>query len=208
MNFAYNVNVKIPSVSLWLMAAVLLAPALPHVANALLSDAKVGNVPPPLTTGGRGAYRLRLAAKAVLIAAFTMLPLAISVQARNSDKPSNGSVFHGAYDVDVFVRNGDTIPVVLGDTTRWRRIIRDDLRFLSIQRTGDDAIFRISVWDDSAHTRLLLRNTPDSVSRFMLTYRVVDSSHIALDGVVAHEPVHAQLHRIDVGSMPLLRPYR
>ena len=43
---------------------------------------------------------------------------------------------------------------------------------------------------------------------FILTYRVVDSSHIALDGVVEQQRVHALLRRIDIGSMPLLRPYR
>lgn len=208
MNFAYNVNVKIPSVSLWLMALVLLVPELPRVMAALVSDYETGDAPPPMTTGSRGKYRVRVATKSIAIATFTIVPFIVSFGSRQSLTPSTGSAFHGAYDVDVFVRNGDTIRVSLTDTTRWRRIIRDDYAFVSIQRSGDDAAWRIWVRDDSANKRLVLRNMPDSVSRFALTYRIVDTTHVALDGVVNHEPVHALLRRIDVASLPLLRPYR
>lgn len=84
---------------------------------------------------------------------------------------------YGIYNAKTFVRNGDTIPALLGDSTRWRRLIIDRGNGANFQDMNDKIQWHPFVVDTSNQT--VVYNKQDT-----LNYRwTADSSYLYLYGI-------------------------
>ncbi len=96
---------------------------------------------------------------------------------KNYGSKSPKPPLYGIYNAATFVLNGDTIPPLLGDTKRWRRLIIDRNNGANIQDMNDKMQWRPFVTDTSK--QIIVYNKKDT-----LNYRwAPDSSYLSLDGI-------------------------
>jgi multidrug transporter EmrE-like cation transporter len=197
LNFAYDVPVKLFSSNLLLMAFFLLAPHAGRMADALVLHRAVPpeDIRSPWAVGRK--RWARWAVKAIAVTFGAVLPLWSSwkMSAVYGDKAPKPPLY-GIWDVATFVRNQDTLPPLLTDTTRWRRVVlgRPGALFL---RTMNDSLRRYSLSADTVGHTLALTPPGDSTRRVTLSYARADSNHLALDGMLEGDSVHVRLTRVD-----------
>ncbi|MGV9411040.1 DoxX family protein [Nocardia sp. NPDC003693] len=134
LNMTYDVPVKILSFHVLLMALVLVAPEARRITAVLLGNAAGPSIAPlPCRTprGRRVVAGLQIALLLWLLISGTAKGL-VSAQQRQSE-PS----LYGIWEVTEFVRDGVPVPAVLGDETRWRRMVFDQLDTVDIQAMDD-----------------------------------------------------------------------
>jgi hypothetical protein len=110
---------------------------------------------------------------------------------------------HGAYDVETFVSNGDTLAPLLTDTARFRRIFIHRGGYLVVQSMSD-ALRDYRLGHDAAGKRLILRREGDSA--IVLDYALSGrDSLLSLRGVFGGDSIALSARRIDLEALPLLR---
>jgi hypothetical protein len=105
---------------------------------------------------------------------------------------------YGVYEVDSFVRNGDTVLPLTTDESRWHRLIigrpgSADVRFMD----GSRRMFQTTVDGAAGHLTLVRRT--DSTRRSTLAY-VAAGDTLVLQGLLEGDTLHVRLHRLDVGG--------
>jgi hypothetical protein len=211
LNFSYDVPVKLFSSMLLAMAIFLLVPDLKRLLDVLVLNRPTK----PVELGSLFGVRvLEIAAR--LVAAGYLVYLVVTMVGRNREmqaafgSKAPKSPIYGIYDVESMVRNSDTIPMLLGDSTVWRRVIVASSQWLAV-RTMRDTTRYYSVTLDSVNKRMILtprvaRRTipsqpapavPDQRSMFHLTYTRPDSTTLLLDGLAGSDTIHMQLRRRD-----------
>ncbi len=211
LNFSYDVPVKLYSLHLLAMAGFLLLPDVARLTDVLLLNRAVPAAPVrPLFS----RPQLNVASKALgvlLVMGFTALSLWQSQEGRKSYgdlalKPP----LYGIYEVTTFVRNGDTLPPLATDSTRWRRLVLDQLNTVT---TMNDSVLLLEAEVDTAKGAIALtprRNTgvrfmADSSARFTLTYQRPDADRLTLAGVMQGDTIWAELVRRDEKEFLLLQ---
>jgi uncharacterized membrane protein YphA (DoxX/SURF4 family) len=207
LNFAYDVIVKVYSTFLLLMALFLLLPDLRRLIDFFIRNrtSRLKTVPPPLSTG-RWRY-LRWSVKAAILVGVFYPPFVVSWRL-NHTVGDNGPVspLAGVYDVETFVRNGDTLQLKLGDTVRWRRVVigrQKRMSFVSI----NDTVRRFVLQTDTTAHRMTLTTRGDTTTKGIFAYEVADGSSLVFRGRFRGDSIQAQLKRIDT-QYPLLQPFK
>lgn len=212
MDFVYDIS----SVTIWathlLAMAVLLV--LPDVRRLL--DVLVWNRPTaPREIGpvraGRWSRPARITAKtvAILFAAWQLFASRQRLHTTGDLAPK--PPLYGAYDVEQFVRNGDSTPPLVTDTTHWRRVIVSRAFEMApvtvLIRLPNDSLRRYDVRIDTVAKQLTLlarlsrrtatpANTPPAtVGTF--AYASTDTGRVALAGTLGGDSVRVRLHRMD-----------
>jgi hypothetical protein len=127
----------------------------------------------------------------------------------------------GVYDVENFIFKGDTIPALVGDSTRWSRVVignefpwpgvirllrsNEKPRVIQAARMNGSWLALEIELDTVQHQLTLAAPPPPKVppggairqSRLgILDYNWVDNTHLELDGVLSGERVKIRLHRL------------
>jgi len=204
MNFVFDVPIKI-SAAVYLFAAMFLV--APHV-RALLDYfvrgrysrlVEVGLEARAFPGGAAG-----VALKGALTVAMIFFSARYSYKGGQNFWPTQHNRWYGVYDVQSFVRNRDTVPPLLTDSTRWRRAVSGSPGRWSIQGM-DDKVEGYKAVDDSVRQTLTL--TPSTKTRRPLggRYRYMSSGTVALDLATGDDSLHIILQRVALDSFPLFR---
>lgn len=207
INLAYDVPVKLFATHLFIMALVLATADGRRLFSLFVLNRSVDRTPlfdPPLPT--RIPRWGHLAVKIALGIAFLAMPFRSSYQrwqASRAPAPVTRPLAMGMYDVRTFIRNGDTIPALVHDTTRWHDVIIDsprggsvgttDPRFWQRYRRGyflyaaDTSTRILTVWRTS-----MLR---DSVPVFTARYALSADGGAQLWTQFGRDSVHVELVR-------------
>jgi len=106
-----------------------------------------------------------------------------SSQAKKELKP----IPYGIYEVNTFVKNGDTLPVLANDSLVWKDMIFESREYVSVNTA--DTLLRASYRRDSFYFKNdSLKNTMvcykfskgDSIHLFDMRYRFKDKEHVQL----------------------------
>ena len=197
LNFAYDVPVKLYSTTLLLMATFLLAPEMRRLWTVFVTN----GFAPPADIGmpaiGRRLNVGRRVVKAGLIGLGVIAPLKMSYEGYHQygDAAPKPPLF-GIYDVERFTRNGVTIPPLVTDTTRWRRVVVARPGGLSIKLMNDSTRRFVAKVDTTTH-QVTLWTRVDSTKRFPFSFARTEGDGLRLDGVLAGDSLHVQLRRLD-----------
>lgn len=155
MNFAYDVPVKRLAVLLLIAAIALAARDVPRLLDVLVLDRPTRPRNEPAFAGPRWLRAARPWLKAPIVGLAIAGPLiasALVVRARSTEVP-----LRGVYEVQQFVRDGETRPPLTTDGRRWRRLVLNDRGTATVQYM-DDRFVRYQVdADTTAHTLTLRR---------------------------------------------------
>ena len=121
-------------------------------------------------------------------------------QVKNTPKP----ILYGIYDVESFVVNKDTIPPLLTDKTRWKKIISDGKWFsdyIIVKRMNDQTTWYKHEIDTLKNT-IRLVSTQDSTDVFHLHYMKNDSV-LTFKGLWKKDSVNIKMDKFDLTNFRL-----
>lgn len=193
LNFMYDVPVKIYSLELWAMAAVIALPDVPRLVDFFIRNRPVTPAPLPRFWRNRVVEIAGIVVRTLAVAAVVVMSLReVRAMQRMYGGAEARSPLYGIWRVDDFEVDAKTIPV--NDPARWRRVILD-LRFTASVQLMNDSRQRLSVQlNEKARTLAVSRrNEPAWDGR--LSYARPDPETLTFDGDLGGHRVHALCHR-------------
>jgi uncharacterized membrane protein YphA (DoxX/SURF4 family) len=191
INFAFDISVK-------LLSCFLLALAL-FLTGAVwrMQDAGYGI----RDLKGRRIHR---AGKTFVVALLFLEGLWVYISAGNfNDDRTARPYFHGAYQVKTFILNNDTLPPLLTDRVRWKRVFFHRKGYFIIEQMNEEML-DYSLNLDTTKRELYI-SASDDPQLFIFTYQVPDPSRIILEEINPAYQRKIILERLDWQNMPALR---
>ncbi|WP_238846000.1 DoxX family protein [Nocardia terpenica] len=215
LNMTFDVPVKILSGHLMAMSLLLLAPEARRLTNALLLGraTAASTYPEPFRTtrSRRIAAAVQVALGVWLLVVLTHAGVTVWEQ-RGDGRPK--PPLYGIWNVSEFTRDGQPVPPLLTDQTRWRRIVFDVPGFAQLQRMDDTFAFAESTVDTGAHRLVLSPPPPKGAAQprgaaaqpnpmATFTFQQPAPDRLELNGELNGHPVTVSLRRVDPDSFPL-----
>jgi uncharacterized membrane protein YphA (DoxX/SURF4 family) len=205
LNMCYDVPVKQFSLHLLLMAVFLLVPDLGRLANVLVlhRPTEPASLAPPWSA--RWA-RIGGLALCVLYLGYTLFTdIQGSLQMPNQFGPGRmtKAPIYGTFEVEQFVRNGQTVPPLPTDASRWRRLMSFYPQVLSV-RWMDDTLHRYTSEYSPAKHSVALSPFDGKGEKGAFTYSFPDKDHVVLQGTLVEETLTVKLRRLDTSRFLLV----
>lgn len=211
MNLCYDVPVKINSSHYLAMCVFLLLPELRLLTNALILHRPTQPALRPLVLPRRWMRTARRVVKYGLIAVL----LVLDVREFGVDRWTRSTTWYeGYWNVLSFTRDGQDVPPLLTDATRWKRLrfqIAQTQRYVR-WRGMDDSLGDLYTFSIDEHARAIAF-TPEPDRRdgeptrptapFTMTYAHPDPDHLELEGKVGADDLRVRLERFDPTKMLL-----
>ncbi len=198
LNLSYDVPVKLSSAHLLALALVLILPELPQLLNFFVLNRPVAPAvfQPPSNAESRPRTVMRLVG-ALLVIGFTLATLGWgwSIRAdeqRNLPPPA----LYGIWEVERFSVDGTDQPPLLGDTSRWRRLVIDGYGMGSVQLMNDELQgYRMTI--DEAEQRITLDSYRGDRSVVVL-YEQPNAGRMEVQVIGQGQPILVSLRRQEV----------
>jgi uncharacterized membrane protein YphA (DoxX/SURF4 family) len=204
LNIFYGVWVKLYSFHLLLMCVVLVLPQTPRLLNFFVLKRTAEPEREALLFNRK---RLNAGALAVQLCLCVFLVWYNLAQARAFEKQqlADRPPFYGIWAVDEFSYQGNAVPPLLTDSTRWQRVIFEypegiGIQFMSgswhgywLQRDMEKKTFRIEK-----------NGKPPREFAFEFTFSSSDPQSLTLDGKDAANLIHVKLHRVNEKKFALM----
>lgn len=201
MNLCYDVSVKIYSTHLLAGAVLLVWPDLRRLADLLIWHRPTQPANFTATWWSPFIARAMRAIKALLIVAI-LGDQVWPVIGRNLNEPSPVAI-HGIYEVENFVRDGETVPPLLTEKELWQwfLVMESGLAYpVMMDRARPMAADTVDV-----KRRTLTLRTPDNPARhFNLRWKEIAPGRLELSGEVAGRQLTVGLKRRDPQSFTLV----
>jgi hypothetical protein len=210
LNFGYDVNVKLHSTHLLLMALFLLAPDLGRLSNVLLfnrsttvASTQARSCTPFVRYGRFGLKSIVLG-----LGLFGITSYCLEREkyfGNHVTKPP----LHGMYEVESFSRDGNLLPPLITDAGRWRTAVFHasgpaGRSWLSI-RMMDDSWQSYRTQYEEKPNRILISDGRGQSRKGVLDYSRTGATELLLQGEVNSESLTIRLQRVDESRYFLLR---
>jgi hypothetical protein len=189
VNYFFDVPVKIVSTLLVVMTLMILGPYIRQLWLFFFSGKPVQLPKMAAPSFSRKWKRIGLkVAKVLIIISGPGLGLAQIVSYLQEQKTGNPDYF-GLYQIETFVRNGDTLPPLRTDSTRWYRVAIENPYNLRVVMTNDSAR-RFSYEADTTNAVFTLSPIGDTTTKMKLYYaeptsgRFILTQHSAGDSLI------------------------
>ncbi|MFE3190101.1 DoxX family protein [Nocardia sp. NPDC059240] len=202
LNMTFDVPVKLLSFHLLLLCLVLLVPEMPRLA-ALLTGRAAGPAATPQPFRTRRAMRVAAAAQVLLVLWFSAgYAWIASDNWRQYGGGSAKSELYGIWTVTEFARDGQPVPPLLTDQTRWRRLVFDQPQ-LAVVQGMDDEMTALGARIDTGTHRVVLHSMKTDTDLADLGYTQPTPNRLVLDGRLDGHAVTIEFDQVDLGSLPL-----
>jgi uncharacterized membrane protein YphA (DoxX/SURF4 family) len=201
LNFAYDVPVKLLSAHVILMCLYLLIPDIRGMFDFFIRNKPAAPAPVRPHFSSRRMRAAAGVAKALFLGYLlvgSVLEIRQAVPQYGSGAPR--SPLFGIWDVEEFTRDGQTVPPLLTDKTRWRRFVTQYPTAVSLRKM-DDSAQGVPVKFDTANSTIVSAGKSDVLS---LTWLRPDSDHLTLTGTFEGNQVAVRMKRMDETRTNLL----
>ncbi|MEC3916286.1 DoxX family protein [Nocardia sp. CDC160] len=201
LNMTFDVPEKILSAHLLLMSAILLAPEARRLTRVLLLNRATGPgaVPYPFhTTRWRHIAALTQVAFGIWIAAAQIHGGLHAWHTVGPDRPK--PPLYGIWSVSQYIRDGQPVPPLTTDETRWKTVVFDYPNMVTYQRMDDTLITVPADVDAATHRIRLIGDSPNTWST--LTFQQPNPDNAVLTGDLDGHRVTLSLDRIDPNRFP------
>ncbi len=203
LNYCYDVPVKLYSSNLVLMSVYLAAPEARRLARFFVLNRPTGAADLSLPALPRRWMRV---SAVVFQVVFVGATLGESIwggwQAYKSEyvHPQRPPLY-GLYDVERFTRNGQDVPPLGSDASRWRKVAVQFDRSMSVKMM-DDSTRSFATEYDAAHNTVSLTIGKDK-GKYPLSWSRPDPDHVQLEGKLQNDVVSVYLKNIDTSKFLL-----
>lgn len=202
LNISFDISVKLYAMFLLLLCLLLLVPYAKSMYAFFLLNKPVQYRPTLQYPLYKRIWPYRLI-KLLVIACILFDCLSGYMASKNfNDDQQPRPYLHGAYNVETFISNGDTVPPLTTDPLRWHRMFIHRKGYL-ITQMMDDAMKDYEMQLDTLTHALAIRNTEDSSVHFF-TYRNFGDTALQLNGKLYEDSLNIYLKKIDLQQLPLL----
>ncbi|OEK06441.1 hypothetical protein [Roseivirga misakiensis] len=198
LNLAYDVPVKLFSAQLMIMGLYIAMIDRKAIFGLLLFQKAVNPTPwPPMFKTPVKNYILLLI-QGLLVFQFVQSNVKRGVNGRTSyGELRPKSALYGLYDVEDFIKNGDTIPPLLTDKERWQRVIFDAPGSTRAIFMNDRSRYFNSKIDTVAST-VTFTIGRDSLSKdYLMEYRKV-ADGLVMEGILEQDTLRLKLKTYDL----------
>ena len=204
INFSFDISVKLYSCFLLCLAVVLI---VPYCRALYCFFVKHGT---ETLRQWKPAYQnkkhrwLYVSAKTLLLIFICVDAFYIYWKANNfNDDAAFRPPLHGAYEVTTFVQNGDTMPPLLTDTLRWRRVFIHRKGYLIVQKMNDEMKDHQLAYD-TVNQQLYIKQH-QNISEIIFDYKKLTDTTLFLSGMYDNDTLNIFLKKIDLEQLPLLQ---
>jgi len=203
INFSFDISVKLYSLFLLLLCFLVMLPYAKRTIQFFFpNNSNFSGVAIQYPTFKK--QWLYKAVKATVIAIILFDSLAVYVISKNfNDDKAARPYLHGAFNVETFIKNGDTLLPITTDSYRWRRMFIHRQGYLITQMMNDE-MKDYELENDSLRHELILKSPLDS-SLHMLSYINMADSALQLNGKFYNDSLCIYLKKIDLSKLPLFR---
>ena len=205
MNFCFDVPVKLFSSNLLLIAVFILVPDANRLADFFLRNKPVPAAATEPKFSDARMQTIWFVVKFTVIVAVTYLNIVhtITKNAIQGDAAFKRTPLFGVYNVEKFVKNNDTSQQVSADPSQWKSL---NIIFPKEATIGmmNDSIKLYSFFTDTINKKIKLYIHKNSADQSTLTYYLVDSTHLVLNGTLNGDSVYILLQKQDLNKLPLL----
>ncbi len=202
VNFSFDISVKLFSLFLLLLSMILIVPHAKGLKRFLLEGkpAHPANVHFSVPGNRKKIYRL-LKTALILFLCWSVLSTYIRTGNFNDDRATRPK-FHGAYEVSLFTRKGDTLPPLTTDTYRWQRVFVHRRGYLIIQRMNAQMKdYQLTVDTIEKNWEIVDERTGRKQS---LNYSEMPNGDLSLSSSVSGDSVGMILRKIDLSKLKLM----
>lgn len=204
MNMCYDIPVKIFSFQLLLMAFLILLSDKDRLLSVFLWNK-------PTTSKAFEPYfkttrqrQLGKVVKSIIVLFFLYTHVSDALEARND--PSYGYAapsppLYGLYNVKDYVVNQDTIPPLLTDSSRWRRLVIEHREIAQIYYMNHKAYYKITI--DSLAKTIDFVNYYDTTEIGKFEFYDTDSTML-LEGVLGADSISCTMDRLNKEDFKLM----
>lgn len=204
INFSFDISVKLYSCFLLLLCLIVAYPGLVPLFDLLIRNRRAEPWEPrPVILSKKNTLFYSIA-KALVIVGVLSEALFIYFKTGNfNDDTATRPFLHGAYAVETFVRNNDTLPPLLTENARFKRIFIHRRGYF-IAQGMNDATRDYNLGYDIPNRRLVLDENDARAGVLGYTLSNNDSL-LVLRGALKNDSVAIHARRIDLESLPLLQ---
>ena len=203
MNISFDIDVKTESFSYLLMSMFLLFPYRRQLLNPFIknnvSETVYYSVAIKNAFPGKALFILKYCFIVMIVAANILSNQQNIEKYRN---PNKRSPLYGIYNVQHFIRNHDTIPLLITNTSIWKQMIIDEYG-LTIKKMNDTCSVYMARIDTLAHTlKVRSYNNLDSLVKSDWHYEK-NGELLSLNGKYRGDSVQVLLKWYDHNNMRL-----
>ena len=203
MNMSYDIPVKLFSFQLMLIGFYFICMDYKRVLGFFIKNEDVQKLPKEsLTTSKSGSIVLTIFQVAFVL--FIIINLTTSsAKNRKTYGPERAkSALYGVYNIETFVMNGDTLPPLLTDVERWKRILFDYPQSVSVVHMSDKVI-RYNSEIDTINETIELAPMGDSINKYLFNY-AFKGKDLFLEGVFYNDTLKVETKNYDLKNFGLL----
>nr|WP_280261988.1 DoxX family protein [Nocardia wallacei] len=213
LDMTFDVPEKMLSIHLLLMSLLLLAPEARRLTHVLVLDRAAAPSAAPYPFRGRRSRRIAALAQAAIGIWIVVALVSGGWHAWRTGGPDRPKpALYGIWSVSQYIRDGQPVPPLTTDETRWKTVVFDYPDTITVQRM-DDTLVSVPVDVDAAARRIRLiegtpRARPVATSEDArnplgaLDFRQPTPDTAVLIGELDGHPVALTLDRIDPDSFP------
>lgn len=190
MNMSYDIPVKLFSFQLMIMGLFVALVDYKRLMNMLLLNKNTlpNSVHQPIFQKQRSTWIL-LGVQILFVGYLTY----IHIDSRLKSQKRFGALrpkpaLYGIYNVDKFVKNGQEVPPLTTDTTRWNRLLFDYVGRASVMMM-DDSYRRYVVKTDTVKKQITFNTRKDTVNKYVMKYEQT-SKDLKLKGVLKKDTLN------------------
>lgn len=203
INFSFDISVKLYSCFLLLLCCIIIAPYSKKLFYFFVLDKKFEGEERKDVHYPRKKNSIYIISKTLVIVFLFADALAVYFKTKNfNDDFAVRPLLHGAYEVKAFIKGNDTLPPLLSDTLRWKRMFIHRREYLIAQFMNDE-MKDYKLEYDTGHRHLVL-NGYDS-SQIILGYALPNDTTLILNGSMQNDSVKIFFKKINLHSLPLLK---
>ena len=204
VNFCFDISVKLYSCFLFLLAAILIVPALKKLFFFFIANKTEYSTAYAPVYSFKKQRLVYLLCKTFVICFMVTDALWMYAAANNfNDDAAARPLFNGAYEVTVFIRNKDTLAPLTTDSLRWKRVFIHRRGYFITQNMKDETQDYKLEYDTANHF-LLIEEYNDKIKRF-LKYELFNGNLFTLRGKRGNDSLEIRLKKIDMQNLPLLK---
>ena len=203
LNMSYDVPVKLFSFQLMMMGVYLALVDGRRLMAFFLLNQPVQPAKSVVYFKNKMAKRVLLGLQILLIGfiVYSQITRSLEGQKQFGSKRAK-SLLYGAYHVNTFVLNNDTLAPLTTDTVRWNKVLFDFEKFTSIILMNDHVI-RYDSKIDTIEKTISFSPRGDTINQYPFLY-TVDSIGLHLTGVIESDTLNIFTKKYDLDNFGLL----
>jgi uncharacterized membrane protein YphA (DoxX/SURF4 family) len=204
INFCYDIPVKLFSSMLLLMNIFLLSPDIRGLVQIFISKRAYSLKGLEFSWNTKKSHRIALILKSIFILSCFGVSIWSSLKMSKiygDQRPL--PKLYGIYNVQTFIRNKDTIPPLLTDSTRWKMMLVQNEGYARFSYMNDKVRWMRFIID-SAMKKATVFSTMDTSKKSYFNILPIDSSYLALVGKLNSDSLYVRLKKLDPKTFTLI----